>query len=112
MPGAYRSPEHAEQVRDWCRSALGTWQAPHQSHDVETSLGRTHVVSLGDRGPLCVYLSGTNFNAATSTVLLEALAAHFRVYAADLPGQPGLSAAERPQDEVSGYARWLSEVLG
>ena len=29
----------------------------------------------------------------------------------DLPGQPGLSAAGRPVDEVAGYGEWLTDVL-
>ncbi len=32
------------------------------------------------------------------------------MYAADLPGQPGLSAAERPRSEREGYAAWVGEV--
>jgi pimeloyl-ACP methyl ester carboxylesterase len=99
--------------------------------EVDTSLGRTHVVSLGrgdlGRGDLgrgdhgrrdlgrrdavCLYLPGTNFNAATSTIGLEALATRFRVHAADLPGQPGLSAADRPTAEVTAYAQWLAELV-
>jgi pimeloyl-ACP methyl ester carboxylesterase len=108
---AYRSPWHGEQVRDWCRLALTGWAVPHQRHSVETSLGDTHLVSLGSGDRVCVYLPGTNFNASTSTALLEALATRFHVYAADLPGQPGLSAVARPANEVNGYAEWLAELM-
>jgi pimeloyl-ACP methyl ester carboxylesterase len=59
-----------------------------------------------------VYLPGTNFNASSSTVVLSALAVHFRVYAADLPGQPGLSSSHRPDHELSGYARWVADLIG
>ena len=71
----------------------------------------THAVSAGEGDRVCVYLPGTNFNAASSTVLLAALGSSCRVYAADLPGQPGLSAAARPEDEQSGYAAWVSDVI-
>ncbi len=108
---AYRSPWHAEQVRRWCRSVLASWDVPHERHIVETSLGDAHLTSLGSGDSVCVYLAGTNFNAATSAVVLEALAARFRVYAADLPGQPGLSAAARPGDEVYSYGQWLAAVV-
>lgn len=97
-------------MRAWCRAALNKWQSPHETHEVETCLGRTHVLSLGSGEHVCVYLPGTNFSAASSTVVLQALAAQFRVYAADVPGQPGLSADVRPRDEVLGYAAWLSDV--
>lgn len=111
MASTYRSPRHAEQVRHWCRAALLAWSVPHQTHHVDTSLGRTHIVSLGAGDRVIVYLPGTNFNASTSLVALEALAGQFRVYAADLPGQPGLSAAARPRHEVSGYAQWFGDVV-
>lgn len=111
MAGVYRSREHAERVRAWSRAALERWQLPHQAHVIATSLGRTHVVSAGAGDQICAFLPGTNFCAATSTVVLEALATQFRIYAADLPGQPGLSAEERPRDEVSGYAAWLGDLV-
>jgi pimeloyl-ACP methyl ester carboxylesterase len=68
-------------------------------------------VSLGGGAAVCVYLPGTNFTAASSSVALGALATRFRVYAADLPGQPGLSAAARPDDEIPAYAAWLGELV-
>lgn len=111
MTNAYRSQAGAEQVQDWCRAALARWVVPHQTHVVDTSLGTTHVVSLGAGDHVCVYLAGTNFNAASSTAVLGALAGTFRVYAADLPGQPGLSAADRPAVEHSGYAWWVTELI-
>jgi pimeloyl-ACP methyl ester carboxylesterase len=33
------------------------------------------------------------------------------VYVADLPGQPGLSKQTRPDDELSGYAGWVTELI-
>jgi pimeloyl-ACP methyl ester carboxylesterase len=111
VASSYRSARHAEQVRSWCRAALTRWGRPHETHDLDTTLGKTHVVSVGGGDRACLYLPGTNFNASTSTVVLDALAQRFRVHAADLPGQPGLSAAERPRDEVSRYAGWLAEVV-
>ena len=111
MTSAYRSPAAEQQVRDRCRAALARWVVPHETRSLDTSLGMTHVVCLGAGGQVCVYLPGTNFNTSTSTVVLGALAAHFRVYAADLPGQPGLSAGDRPDDELSGYAGWVRELI-
>jgi len=111
MTSAYRSPAGAEHVQGWCRAVLARWAVPHRTHSVDTSLGMTHVVSLGAGNHLCVYLPGTNFNASSSTAVLGALAGKFRVYAADLPGQPGLSAANRPDDEHSGYAGWVTDLI-
>lgn len=65
----------------------------------------------GQGDGLCVYLPGTNFNAATSTGLLGVLASRRRVVCADLPGQPGLSASGRLGDEPEVWARWVAEVI-
>ena len=111
MTGTYRSPAGAERVRDWCSAGLARWEVPHTTHEVHTCWGRTHVVALGMGDSVCVYLPGTNFNAASSTTVLRQLATNCQVYAADLPGQPGLSAATRPHPELSGYAAWLGDLI-
>jgi pimeloyl-ACP methyl ester carboxylesterase len=111
MTSAYRSPAGAERVRDWCSAGLARWEVPHATHEVHTSCGQTHVVALGTGDGICIYLPGTNFNAASSTTVLGHLAANCRVYAADPPGQPGLSAAKRPHPELSGYAAWLRDLI-
>jgi hypothetical protein len=77
---------------------------------VATSCGQTHAASAGAGDHVCIYLPGTNFNAASSRVVLGALASQCRVYAADLPGQPGLSSSVRPDDELSGYAGWVRDL--
>jgi pimeloyl-ACP methyl ester carboxylesterase len=111
MASPYRSSAGADEVRRWCASGLAKWGAPHSMHEIDTSGGRTHVVSAGTGDDVCVYLPGTNFNAASSTVVVSVLASECLVYAADLPGQPGLSAAERPAPETAGYAAWVSDLV-
>ena len=109
----YRSQADAIRVREWCLERLDSWTVPHETERLETSLGHTHLTWAGAKGkPVCLYLPGTNFNAATSGPLLTALAVRWRVVCADLPGQPGLSAEVRPDDEVVDYERWMGEVLG
>jgi pimeloyl-ACP methyl ester carboxylesterase len=107
----YRSTDGEQRVRDWCSGRLERWPVPHRTWTVPTSLGTTHLVEAGEGDRVCLYLPGTNFNAATSLGLLTALAARCRVVAVDLPGQPGLSSSTRPLPEAEGYGRWLEEVV-
>jgi pimeloyl-ACP methyl ester carboxylesterase len=111
MASLYRTSAGERRVRDWCLERLAAWPVPHRTSTVATSLGETHLVSAGDGETVCVYLPGTNFNAATSLGLLGHLATLCRVVVADLPGQPGLSSSTRPRPETEGYATWLGEVL-
>ena len=111
MASLYRSPARC---RSGARLVLrwpGELEVPHATHEVDTSCGQTHVLSAGTGDGICIYLPGTNFNAASSTVVLSALASRCRVYAADLPGQPGLSTAKRPDPELPGYAAWVSDLI-
>ena len=112
MADLYRSAADESTVREWCTARLARWDVPHETSTLATSVGPTHLTAAGAGDSVCVYLPGTNFNAATSTDVLAALGSSARVVCADLPGQPGLSAADRPRDEVPAYARWVQEVLG
>jgi pimeloyl-ACP methyl ester carboxylesterase len=106
----YRTPAGQEQIRSWCTAQLDRWTVPHERRTVPTALGETHLVVAGDGPATVLYLPGTNFNAATSKRLMTELTGGFRVVAADLPGQPGLSAAERPRDR-STYGTWVDEIV-
>jgi hypothetical protein len=98
-------------VRASCQDSLAAWPCAHTTTTLDTTLGQTHVVEAGDGEVVCVYLPGTNFNAATSTGLLTELAAKSRIVAVDLPGQPGLSDPARPHDETTAFAAWIDELL-
>ncbi|GAB2931437.1 alpha/beta hydrolase [Micromonospora polyrhachis] len=70
------------------------------------------MVSVDGDAPSVVVLAGTNFNAATCLPLAQALAQRWSVWVLDVPGQPGLSAAERPdRGGLAWYGRWLGEFL-
>lgn len=111
MAALYRGPDGERRVRDWCVRRLDAWAVAHDPSTVDTSLGSTHLVEAGAGDTVCVFLPGTNFNAATSLAFLEALSRRCRVVAVDLPGQPGLSSGTRPRPEAEGYGTWLGEVV-
>lgn len=76
---------------------------------IPTSSGDTFALAAGS-GPPVLLLPGTNFSAATWLEVVTALSEAFRVVALDLPGQPGLSASERPRCAAA-YGDWLCDVI-
>ena len=106
----YRTPEGHQAIRSWSTARLDGWALPHERRTVSSALGETSLVTAGDGPATVLYLPGTNFNAASSLVLVEALAARLRVVVADLPGQPGLSAGRRPPDLLA-YGAWIDEIV-
>ncbi|MCG5220355.1 alpha/beta fold hydrolase [Streptosporangium sp. KLBMP 9127] len=108
----YRSTAGQQAITDWCTGQLDRWPIAHQRHWISTSAGQTHLLTAGSGSPAVVLVPGTNANAATYLPLATALAARWPTLIADLPGQPGLSAADRPRrDRLTWYGRWLGEVL-
>jgi pimeloyl-ACP methyl ester carboxylesterase len=107
----YTSPAGEHHVRRWCRERLSSWAAPHQTRTLETGLGTTTVVIAG-QGPGVLLLAGTNFCAATLLEVADALLPDRKVIMADLPGQPGLSAPERPgPGRPAAYGLWAGQVI-
>lgn len=106
----YRSSEGRVAVRTWCEARLTAFTRPYDRLSVETSLGSTEAIAMGDGDTTVVLLPGTNFAAATWLNVTSDLAAQFRVFAVDIPGQPGLSSPTRPSDRHA-YAGWVEEVL-
>ncbi|QLH25323.1 hypothetical protein [Streptomyces sp. Rer75] len=118
MTAIYKSAAAHRDVERWCTNRLARWPVAHRTMALATCIGRTHIVAAGEGDgpqqatPCVVVVPGTNFNAATSIPLATALAAHWPTYVVDVPGQPGLSAGDRPgQHRLTQYGRWLQEVL-
>jgi pimeloyl-ACP methyl ester carboxylesterase len=108
----YRTAVGHDLVRSWCVERLNRWAVPHDRTIIATTAGETHLVSAGAGDLTVLYLPGTTFNAATSLSLVTALAAAHRVVVADVPGQPGLSAATRPTgNRLPAYGVWVDEVV-
>ncbi|SNS30694.1 Pimeloyl-ACP methyl ester carboxylesterase [Geodermatophilus saharensis] len=108
----YRTAASGDAVRAWCEHRLVAWPTAHERSVLDTGLGETHLVVAGHGDTTVLYLPGTNMSAATSLPVLSALAARHRVVAADVPGQPGLSAGVRPGgDRLACYGAWVGELV-
>jgi pimeloyl-ACP methyl ester carboxylesterase len=84
----------------------------YQSHTVQTGIGPTHMLVCGPQdAPPLVLVQGYGVAAPLWKNQLAGFAAHRRVYALDIPGQPGRSTPNVPDIFNDGYAHWLIDVL-
>ena len=111
MAGIYKSAAGKQAVETLYRRLLERWPVANRQIVIPTCQGETFVVVSGERHAVPVVLlhgSGTNASAWLRDV--EAWSEHFRVYAVDMIGEPGLSAASRPPLASDAYAAWLDDV--
>lgn len=109
----YKSEAGERAVRRAVEEIYAKSPVPVEKLDIETGeFGVTHVLAAGslEASPL-VLLHGTSSNSASWFGSLSTWSRSFRVYAVDLPGQPGLSDVRRPSLRDGAYVRWLGLLL-
>lgn len=91
---------------------LARWPQPVELLHVPTSLGVTFVAACGDpAAPPLLLLHGSSSNALMWSGDVREYAQHFRVYAPDIPGEPGQSEPLRPELAGPAYADWLLDLF-
>jgi pimeloyl-ACP methyl ester carboxylesterase len=92
--------------------ALAASTFPHRRRIVDTAFGGTHIMEAGadNRLPLLL-LHGTASNSATWMADIPVWSRHFRVIAADIVGEPGLSADRRLTLAGEETSIWLKSLL-
>lgn len=108
----YRSEEGFNAIMSWYEGVLGQFEIPVESVFTETRFGRTHMLAAGPSDAEALLLiPGVAGCAPLWRRQFPDLARHFRVYALDIPGQPGLSDPNPPSFLNDDYAEWLIDVL-
>ena len=108
----YKSPAGKSQIMAFYDAVLARWPVPYETFNLPTRHGETFVIASGEKSaPPLVLLHGSASNAVSWVGDVPEYSQHFRVYAVDLPGEPGKSAENRPAWDGPGFAEWLEDVL-
>jgi pimeloyl-ACP methyl ester carboxylesterase len=112
FPPIYKSLEGYRVIMGLYDKVLSLWPVPYQTCNVATRHGNTFVIVSGspDSEPL-VLLHGSSSNAVSWIGNVVEYSKHFRVYAVDIPGEPGRSDSDRPSWNSSAYAKWMEDLL-
>ena len=108
----YKSPAGYEQIVGWYDSVLNKIAVPFTSRYVATRFGNTHMLVAGpvDAPPLFL-IPGVAGCAPLWRRQLPRFAQALRVYALDIPGQPGRSDPRPPSLLNDDCVNWLVDVL-
>ncbi|MGC9312080.1 MAG: alpha/beta fold hydrolase [Sediminispirochaetaceae bacterium] len=109
----YKSEKGKNAVREAVQEIYRQCPVPAESLWLDTEdFGPTHVLTAGDpAAPPLVLLHGSASNSASWFGYLSSWSKVFRIYAVDIPGQPGLSGEERPGVSDGASVRWLEELV-
>ena len=108
----YKSPAARREMMEIYENVLAEWPAPCETLTIPTRFGDTFVLAGGDDpNPALVLLHGAGSNSATWAGEAARYQRHHKLYAVDLIGEPGKSAASRPSWEGPAYSDWLEQVL-
>jgi len=111
-PVIFKSEAGKKAILEKYESVLAAWPAPYEMLTLPTRLGNTAVIAWGDpAAPPLVLLHGSSSNAVMWIGDAAGFGAHFRVFALDIPGEPGKSEPARPPLTGPDYTNWLREVL-
>lgn len=113
-PAYYRSQAGYALLQAHYDASLTEWPVTPESIMVETDLGQTHVLRVGEpTKPALMYFHGWNGNAAGthSELDLPRLTDRFCVYIPDIPGHTGRSVAVRPDTKTRAFADWVRDML-
>ena len=112
MSTIWRSEAGARAVRAQYLRLLDLWPVPSERLSVPTRFGETFVLACGPRdAPPLLLLHGSGANATMWLRDVVPWAEHFRCYAVDMIGEPGLSAPSRPPLASDAYALWLDDAM-
>ncbi len=108
----YKSTAGEQAVLALYDSLLAQWPVPSETFHIPTRHGQTFVIASGPAtAPPLLLLHGAGTNSAMWGGDVAAYSQDYRVYAVDLPGEPGKSAPNRPPWAGPAYTEWLEDVL-
>ena len=108
----YKSAAGEREIMALYDVVLAHWPVTYETFTIPTRHGETFIIASGEKSaPPLVLLHGAASNAVSWVGDVAAYSSHFRVYAVDIPGEPGKSASNRPAWDGPGFAEWLEDVL-
>lgn len=112
MKNAFKTQEGKIEVIKSYDSFVKRWASPYEELEIETCCGITHVIASGNIiDPPVILLHGTGMNSVMWLSQARDYSKYYRVYAVDVPGDPGKSSETQYPLEGLYYADWLKDVL-
>jgi len=109
----YKSTDGKAEIMALYNKVLAQWPVLNTHITLPTRYGNTFIIASGDASarPL-ILLHGSASNSATWMGEIIEYSKYFRVYAVDIPGEPGKSDPHRFSWDGPAFNEWLDDVIG
>ncbi len=108
----YKSPAGEKKIMEVYDTMLSHWPVPYEGIHISTRHGNSFAIACGpESAPPLVLIHGAGSNSLTWAGEITAYSARYRIYAVDLPGEPGKSAPNRLAWDGPAFAEWLEDVF-
>ncbi|RTE65948.1 alpha/beta hydrolase [Amphritea opalescens] len=108
----YKSTDGEHAVKQCYNEVLNLCPVAFEQLTLPTRHGDTHVLACGDETlPPLLLIHGAMSNVSAWFLNIAEWSQHFRIYAIDMIGEPGLSEQVRLPMDSDGYALWLDDVM-
>ena len=112
MTVAFKSEEGKKEVLKYYDLLLTKGSLEHEKIMVNTSYGETFIITMGKKElPPLILLHGSGMNSAMWIKEMEEYSKTHRVYAVDMPGEPGKSDENQLPFEGDDFSNWLNDVF-
>ena len=108
---AFKSEEGKKEIFKYYELLLTKADTIYEEIVVRTSYGDTYIIAMGEKNlPPIILLHGSGMNSAMWIKEMEEYSLNYRVYAVDMPGEPGKSDERQLPFETNDFPCWLNEV--
>ena len=109
---SFPQPEWQNEYLTAYLKVMKLWEVEHQSYEVETSFGTTHMNICGpEEAPPLILLHAASVGSAEWYANVASWAKNFRIFALDTIGDCGWSRAIKKMENQEDYNQWLIEIM-
>lgn len=109
---AFKSIDGKNEVIKYYETLVNNWSFPHEEFYIKTSYGETFIIACGKEDlPPLILLHGSGMNSVMWINEMVEYSKNFRVYAVDIPGEPGKSDENQIDFQGDHFSNWLNHVL-
>ncbi|MEK8126707.1 alpha/beta hydrolase [Paenibacillus filicis] len=110
--GIFKSEDGKATVLNSYSQLLARCTVPYEEIHVKTRYGMTYIIASGDPSlPPLILLHGSGSNSSMWVGDMAKYAQHYRVFAVDIPGDPGKSEEKQYALNSPAYTEWMEDVL-